>query len=290
MVMTSGQHFELTRLLERHPAIREHVDPLWKLKRLQPAELVDLAAALGIDVAPLLGPEWIRSAALAGRPAAKPTKKKTPAPAPSTPEARRESLRLVGNQNGADGGSVRVVTSNSDDDIRRHRAMSKVRWALVELAANMLRVIRGAGRPHEIGEQTIAVLTAMETYRKDVGFWPDANEISDSLSFYERPNWFGQISPPDQERWYAERTVMRGALQSIASSLLGQRTQETAGHHEMYQGINEIGRLRAEERARWAAEIQASRADKRRAKKSTRKPAKPPRKTLAKAAEPPDEG
>jgi hypothetical protein len=50
MVMTSGQRVELTRLLERHPAILEHVHPVWKLKRLQPVQLVDLADTLGIDL------------------------------------------------------------------------------------------------------------------------------------------------------------------------------------------------------------------------------------------------
>jgi hypothetical protein len=38
------------RLLERHPAIREYVDPAWKLKRLQPVQLVDLADALGVGL------------------------------------------------------------------------------------------------------------------------------------------------------------------------------------------------------------------------------------------------
>jgi hypothetical protein len=78
MIMTSAQRFELMRLLERHRAIREHVDPLWKLKRLQPVQLVELAGALGIDVGPLLGPgEWTRRPAPATPPAIKLAEKKT---------------------------------------------------------------------------------------------------------------------------------------------------------------------------------------------------------------------
>jgi hypothetical protein len=143
MVMTSAQRLELMRLLERRPAIREHADPLWKLKKLQPVQLVELAATLGIDVSPLLG----------------------------RPEQRPESR---------------------------------------------------------------------------------------------------------ERRWYAERSILRGALQIVASSLLEQRTQEAAGTSEMYRGINEIEDLRAEQRARWAAQMEASRPSGR-PKKVIRTPAKPPR-------------
>jgi len=37
----------------------------------------------------------------------------------------------------------------------------------------------------------------------------------------------------------AEHTILRGALQTIASELLGQRTQKSAGKRELRQGIRD---------------------------------------------------
>lgn len=127
MVMTSAQRFELMRLLERHPATPEHVDPLWMLKRLRPAQFVDLAAALGIDVAPLLGPEWMRAGPGAARPSIKPMEKKEAAArAPSTSDARRGSLRLVvGDQRVVERTPMRGIAGLRDPG--KHR--SHERWS-----------------------------------------------------------------------------------------------------------------------------------------------------------------
>jgi hypothetical protein len=45
------------------------------------------------------------------------------------------------------GAVVPIVSENSEADIARHSALARVEWRLRELAANLLRIIRGAGKP-----------------------------------------------------------------------------------------------------------------------------------------------
>ena len=55
-------------------------------------------------------------------------------------------------------------------------------------------------------------------------------------------------SRQDREREYAERDIISGVLQLVASRLVGQMSQETIGRHEMYGGIKALADLREEER------------------------------------------
>jgi hypothetical protein len=283
--MTSMQRYEVMRRLKRHPNIREHVDPTWKLKKLQPAQLLELAASLEIDLTPILGPgEFRPSVDLRTRRETAKTKNSTSAASTDRADRSAGRLSLVSdNSASARQPPLRIVTTTSDREVARRRALPEVRGALQHLVSNLLRVVRGAGRPHEIFEQNLAVLKAMEAYRTEVGVWPSADEISEILSFDARPDTFAEQSPIERERSYAERSVMKGALQAVASSLIGQRTQETAGESEMYDGINRLTDILNEERAMWAAHARAS-------LNTIRRPKKTVRKSLNKAAEPPGEG
>jgi len=77
---------------------------------------------------------------------------------------------------------MRVVTENTDADLARQRATVEVRWTLRELTANLLRVIRGAGKPHEIGLQAQALVETYVKYREVVGHFPPPEEFSQLLS------------------------------------------------------------------------------------------------------------
>jgi hypothetical protein len=278
------QRYELMRRLKRHPNIKEHVDPTWKLKKLQPPQLLELAAQLGIDLTPILGagefPPPSYRQIRGGTP-----RTKIPTPPASIDETNRSAQRLSlvsDNSPNARQPHLRIVTTASDKEVARRRALPEVRGALQHLVANLLRVVRGAGRPHEILEQNLAVLKAMEAYRKEVGVWPSPDEISEILNFDARPETFADQPPTERARWYAERRVMRGALQAVASSLIGQRTQETAGEHEMYDGINELAAIVNKERKMWAADDRAS-------LKAIRKPKETVRESPKKGAKPPAE-
>lgn len=67
---------------------------------------------------------------------------------------------------------MRTVSDNSEADIARHEALILVESGLRELTANLLRIIRGAGKPHEIMHQMVDLAEAIQTYQAAVGSPP----------------------------------------------------------------------------------------------------------------------
>lgn len=159
---------------------------------------------------------------------------------------------------------MRVVSNNSEKDIAREHAKRRVQRASRELAANVLRVTRGAGKPYEIGPQAVALIEAMQAFYDIVGWYP-VDEIDAALELSRSDDWLSSAPEEEVARYYAERSVVAGALQVAASQLLGQRTQESAGHGQMYRGINEISDLNAENRRRVLEASKATRQSDRQA-------------------------
>src|SRR3546814_9772949 len=77
---------------------------------------------------------------------------------------------------------MEVVSSNSDAEIARNDALQGLRWRLRELAANLMRIARGAGKPHGVGEQVYAVLEGYRAYHAAAGYYPGNDEIADAVS------------------------------------------------------------------------------------------------------------
>jgi hypothetical protein len=141
---------------------------------------------------------------------------------------------------------VHVVSENSERDLARKRAMEAVDWALRDLTANLLRVARGAGKPHAIAEQARALAKAYERHRDVVGHDPDSADVSAALGLDDNPP--EGMSNENRAFHYAEARIIRGAMQTVASELLSQGTQRAAGRSEMFDGINQLEDLRAENR------------------------------------------
>ena len=135
--------------------------------------------------------------------------------------------------------------------------------ALREAAANVLRVIRGAGRPHALIKQFDDVIGAAVRFKEVAGHWPTSQMWTRALAVGDEADEIfakhasGQIRQESIDRWekdgtfdrmYAEGTIQRGALQIIASKLLDQALQVSAGKHEMHEGIRRL--IAARERHR----------------------------------------
>ena len=143
---------------------------------------------------------------------------------------------------------MRVVSENSETDLARRQAVERVRWALREMTANLLRVVRGAGKSHEIVNQTAELLQALASYRDVVGTFPPVDELDRFLRMGRDFDAYMQYEEQVRARISAEESIVRGALQMAASQLIGQSTQEAAGRHEMYGGLNAIVDMRTAER------------------------------------------
>jgi hypothetical protein len=148
---------------------------------------------------------------------------------------------------------------NPEQDI----AEQELADALRDAAANVLRIIRGAGKPYWLIEQFGDVIRAASDFKEAAGHWPPSDmlarmlKLDDEVSEIYHRSKSGQISQESIDRWkqdstferlYAERVIQRGVLQIIASKLLGQTVQASAGDSEMHQGIRDMIEAQEEHR------------------------------------------
>jgi len=147
--------------------------------------------------------------------------------------------------------SLRVVSSQSPHELERRKADAEIAPPFRALAANVLRIVRGAGRPEVLGGQMVACMQAVERYREAHGAYPKAKVLRLALdpeeASFETGHW-AQIQDEEALKWLsmsgqpekleAERKLLRGALQICASRLVGQNTQEIIGEHELYGGVH----------------------------------------------------
>lgn len=167
---------------------------------------------------------------------------------------------------------LQLVAENSQGEIDANWAQQDVDRALVELAANVIRVVRGAGKPHQLLGQCADVVNAAVAYREAAGMLPSPFSLAESIRLrhegfeYDDHFWL--------ERQISKRLMIDGALQVAASKLLGQHLQIRRGEDEMDRGIRNLERAKEDLRKKRAAEERAARP---RAAVSKKKPAKRPK-------------
>ncbi len=124
--------------------------------------------------------------------------------------------------------------------VARERAEIDVTNAMIDLSANLLRVIRGAGRSHEIGHHCAALLKAMTDFRAATGVWP----FPEMERAVRRPDPDFGASEAMYEEQMMFQSIIGGALQMAASEMLGQRPQIAAGETEIFRGIDRLEKIR----------------------------------------------
>jgi hypothetical protein len=152
---------------------------------------------------------------------------------------------------------LKVIEGNGPEKEEKERqqalewAKDDFSWAIREVAANMLRIIRGAGKPYELLLQMKRAIDAAIKFQEVHQHWPQdviANELRVQCEDEKIYAGFreGKFIQADLDRWrddgtfdrmIDEHTILRGALQAIASELIGQSTQKIAGERELRDGI-----------------------------------------------------
>ena len=177
--------------------------------------------------------------------------------------------------------SFKVIDGGGPEGRDRVFAEYKFENALRETAANMFRIVRGAGRPHALLSQMSDVLDAAVKLRDLTGQMP-MDILSRTLQMTSQQDQIlqkrdrGEIDQASIERWesdgtfeelYAEDLIRCGALQFLASEFLGQMTQRSAGDNEMHEGIRELNKMREEKRKRMFGPPRVAKSAKRKPKK-----------------------
>jgi hypothetical protein len=169
---------------------------------------------------------------------------------------------------------------------------SEFSWAIRETAANMLRIIRGAGKPYELLLQMKKAIDSAVKFQEAHNHWPTdviANDLRlhDEMEECLERGCAGTLNQVHIDRWWkdgtfdkmsAEHTIYRGVLQIVASHMIGQNTQERAGDSEFHEGLRRLEDIREQRRKEFLAEQRANRSAPRplALKKRKRAPRKPP--------------
>jgi hypothetical protein len=153
---------------------------------------------------------------------------------------------------------MRVASEISEADIkrrevehRRDRAGQQMRLALRYLAANLMRITRGAGAPEDLVLQMTEFLEAFHAYCEAADISPSPFTIREMLDISIDNGVLVDMSYPEQTKAEGEEAILRGSLQIAASRLVWQRLQERAGEDETHRGLEllkEAREAREEER------------------------------------------
>lgn len=147
---------------------------------------------------------------------------------------------------------MHVVSSQSDREIERRRVEELAARATVELAANLLRIVRGAGKPLALIEQCERLVT---TFRAcdDVQAPDPSQRLHDWLKVGHRLRYDSSLPEHEVSFLIATDKMVAGSLQIAASRLLGQLTQEAAGDSQLHDGLRLYEDALAKMRVEWAA-------------------------------------
>ena len=122
---------------------------------------------------------------------------------------------------------LRLASEQSDQELACKQEAEAVAHTLRRLAANLIRITRGAGKPYELTDDCISFIKAIEGYIDRTQQSPPFHDFQAMLSI-ERA-FAVELSDEQFELECARDQMVHGALQITASRLLKQNTQESAG-------------------------------------------------------------
>lgn len=137
---------------------------------------------------------------------------------------------------------MKLVSENSEVEIAANRAAEAAQLAVAELAANLMRIARGAGAPEDIREQVVRLAAAIEDHRAAARGAPTEAMVA----ALRLPADSDQASPSSEAaaaRAFARQSIVKGALQYAAATILDQRAQAAAGEREIADGVRELADL-----------------------------------------------
>jgi hypothetical protein len=152
---------------------------------------------------------------------------------------------------------LKVVAEQSDQERTVKFARSDIDFHLRQLAANVIRVVRGAGSSSDLVRQCHKVVECAHAYHEAAGHWPPAFELSEMLRIDEQ-----DVKGSDFwiNRHYAKEQMVSGALRLTAGRLVEQKLQEGHGEREMMDGFRSLERLFEESRHQREQEARLARS------------------------------
>ena len=141
---------------------------------------------------------------------------------------------------------LRVVSERSNGEIKEQAVTLALKFALVNLTANLIRIVRGSGKPDRLFDDIEGFIGAYKDYCIALVQVPDGAMLSALLQFNPDQN-------PDDDRLdevLLENAICRDALQIVASSLVDQRVPrekalgELQHHLRRFVDVREVAKKR----------------------------------------------
>lgn len=157
---------------------------------------------------------------------------------------------------------LRIVSEQSEAEIRKQRVHGQLSRDLRSFAANFLRMTSGSGKPLELLPQLEKLSASIREYRDaHDGALPAPKVIHQILDGHEakleyRP-WIKEVSEPDRQRWEADGTfdrqeaiagIVRSGLRMVAAELVDQLTQHSVAESDFYEHLRKLDEAREKTR------------------------------------------
>jgi hypothetical protein len=129
-----------------------------------------------------------------------------------------------------------VLDGDFQHELARERALDGVQRAVRDLAANILNVVRGAGRSEKIAAQAQALVHAMEAHRSIAGCAPSSSEIAGALNIIANADRVAMLNVQHRAELHATQSMIFGALMIAGSRLTDIRAHTPGG----IEGLTEV--------------------------------------------------
>jgi hypothetical protein len=127
----------------------------------------------------------------------------------------------------------------------RQQALNEVGDALRALAANLIGIVRGAGKPLELSRDVDAFTAALAAFEGTMGEHPKAFELARLLRVDLEPQGQTPATADEMAELYARHDVIQASLQLAAARLLKQEAgaeEALAELHKALAGLEETKR------------------------------------------------
>jgi hypothetical protein len=138
------------------------------------------------------------------------------------------------------------VNERSAEELEAQKAALALKFALIDLTANLLRIVGGAGKPHRVIDQIDGLQDIINEYINVCGRDPERALVNELRCFAPEES-FG-LNNHDEAK--LETAICRDALDVIASSLLDEKIQRDRAAGNFRAGLRAFVDLRERRKRR----------------------------------------
>jgi hypothetical protein len=131
---------------------------------------------------------------------------------------------------------LETVSNQTEKEIKINHVRDEAIRALQELTGNLLRIVRGAGKPYELDHLAFQYLISHKAFWETSGQWLSDGDMKLALDVYRRPEGGASPDPSVWVSFESECSVedaVQASLQLAASRILGDKLRERRGESDL---------------------------------------------------------